>query len=212
MLKKFKNSFAQKKGVKLPKLGTQKYHTLEFLCENVGEVVNKSIAEKKVFQRLGIQSKDLQSLRHLGKQDGFAILQANDEHKGYKLKRGEYLFKGFDEVNPYWDFKRRNEKDLDFLALKKKYNNQCASCGSKEGFPHRYTKQVVKLEKGHMNPSFSMNQDNVIPQCSYCNQIAKDKWIFDKCGFAKYMTLKGLLSHPEKDQEKFYQALRKKFQ
>ena len=71
MKKDFESSNISLDGVKLPKKHSQKAQTLLFLWENKNKLVSKPEAEKQVFQRMGTARRDLQSLRHLGKQDGF---------------------------------------------------------------------------------------------------------------------------------------------
>jgi len=198
-------------GVKLPRAGTQKGETLCYLFERLGKVVKKADAEKEICGRLGIQPKDLQSLRHLGKQDGYNICQGRQVYHSRTLALGEYVLVCLTEPNGYWKAKRRDETTLDFKQLKKKYNFSCASCGAREGKEHRHTKKVVTLEKGHKNPELPMKDGNIIPQCTYCNQVAKGKWIFDSMGFPKYMTVEGLLSHPREKQKEFLETLQKEF-
>ena len=65
-------------------------------------------------------------------------------------------------------------------SLKEKYNYTCATCGAIEGKKHRYTKQIVALEKGHMDPSKPMSADNIIPQCKDCNKVANNDIVFDE--------------------------------
>jgi len=198
-------------GVRLPKQGTQKAETLVYLFEHMGRVVTKAEAEKVVFARLGTPPKDLQPLRHLGKQDGFDVLQLGCMFEGRLLKKGEYALRSFQASNEFWSVKRRDETDLDFVKLKKKYKDCCATCGAREGKPHRYTAQIVLLEKGHMDPSQPMTPTNIIPQCPYCNKVAGDKWVWDKMGFPKYMTAAGLMSHPEEVLRQFHQKLEERF-
>ncbi len=180
-------------GVRLPKRKSQKAETLLFLYANMGKVVTKEQAEKHVFGRLDLQPRDLQSLRHLGKQDGFNILQGGQKYNQRTLRRGEYVLVDFASTNPFWSFSRRDESDLDWDSMKKKYNYSCASCGAVEGKQHRYTKQVVVLEKGHMNPSEPMSDNNVIPQCKDCNKVAKSDLVFDQYGRVRKLTIEGIL-------------------
>lgn len=193
MKKEFENSPLPFLGVRLPKENTQKGQTLLFLFENKGKIVSKDVAEKCVFSRLSSQPKDLQSLRHLGKQDGFDILQGGQEYDGKVLRRGEYVLLGFEKPNQYWGFTRRDESELDWSGIKSKYKHACATCGAKEGKKHRFTKQIVVLEKGHMDPSMPMTDSNVIPQCKDCNKVAKNDLVFDRYGRVRKLTLEGII-------------------
>ena len=196
------------KGISLPKENSQKGQVLLYLYQNLGQVVSKSTAERHIAERLEQQPKDLQSLRHLGKQDGYNILQHGAAHKGRKLKRGEYVLLNLTEVNPYYDYRRRDEGRLDFESVKRRYDHSCATCGSVEGEMHRYNNVVTLLEKGHKDPALSMNNDNIIPQCQVCNKIAKDDWIFDDYGRPTKITVAGLLARHNREQKReFLSAL-----
>tara|TARA_R110002074_G_scaffold124045_2_gene260228 strand:+ start:88 stop:741 length:654 start_codon:yes stop_codon:yes gene_type:complete len=197
-------------GVRLPTQGTQKAEALIYLFEHMGSIVTKAEAEKVVFSRLGSAPKDLQPLRHLGKQDGYNLLQGGHPYKGGILKKGQYVLVSFQTTNEFWSLKRRDETDLDFVKLKKKYKDCCATCGAREGRPHRHTRQIVVLEKGHVDPSQPMTAANIIPQCPYCNKVAGDKWIWDPMGFPKYMTTAGLMSHTEEQQLEWLRILKDK--
>ena len=201
LLKEYENSDLPELGVKLPREETQKGQVLLYLYQQLGRVVTKAQAEKVVCERLDIQSKDLQSLRHLGKQDGFNILQAGSTRAGYKLKRGEYMLMDLKTVNPYFDISRRDESNLDFQELKKRYRHSCATCGAQEGKKHRYSAEVVVLEKGHKDPARIMENFNIIPQCQLCNKVAKDNWVFDDYGRATRITPQGLLTRHSKAQK-----------
>lgn len=200
MQEQFLKSSLSDLGVKLPKEGTQKGETLLFLFENKGEIVSKEQAERHVFQKMNSQPKDLQSIRHLGKQDGFNILQGGQEHEGALLKRGQYVFVGFGKPNDFWSFSRRDDGDLDWEGIKKKYKYRCASCGARENTKHRFTKHIVVLEKGHMDPSKPMNDSNIIPQCKDCNKVAKNDLVFDCYGRVRKLTVEGIMKRQAKDE------------
>jgi len=196
------------RGVKLPKPETQKGQALLYLYQNMGQIVRKSDAEFCISEILQQQPKDLQALRHLGKQDGYNILQHGAIHNDRKLKRGEYVLLNLTDLNPYYDFRRRSENKLDFEAIKRRYDNSCATCGSSEGEVHRYDNVVTTLEKGHRDPSLPMNNTNIIPQCQICNKVAKDNWIFDQYGRPAKITVSGLLSlHSCEQKKQFLEAL-----
>jgi len=200
MKKDFLSSPLHSMGVKLPKENTQKAETLLFLYMNKGQIISKDQAEKHVFEKLNSQPKDLQSLRHLGKQDGFNILQGGQEYKGIILRRGEYVLIDFESTNPFWSFSRRDDTDLDWCSVRKKYTYACATCGAKEGSKHRFTDHLVVLEKGHMDPSKPMCNDNIIPQCKDCNKVAKSDLIFDRYGRVRKLTVGGIMSRQSKKE------------
>lgn len=190
------------KGVRLPQPETQKAQTLLYLYQNLGRTVTKSEAEQAICQRMNIPTKDIQSLRHLSKQDGFNILQGGASFEGYTLKRGEYMLVDLESTNPYWKASRRDESDLDFDSLKKKFKHRCATCGEKEASAHRLTGELVKLEKGHMDPTMAMTDDNIVPQCGYCNKMYKNNFVFGATGFVKKPTVNGVMNLMTKEEKK----------
>lgn len=211
MKQEFDSSICKKEGIKFPNSGTQKSRMLEYFWKNKGKLVTKQEVQKHFATKFNTHS-DIQSVRHLGKQDGFAVLQYGNEWNGRSLKKGEYVFEGFNKVNHFYNKSRRIESSLDFESKKREYKNSCASCGAKENTLHKWTNEKVVLEKGHMDPSKEMTDDNIIPQCNWCNKIAKNYWIFDRFGFPKYMTTHGLLSHNDQQLREFYNILKDKFE
>jgi hypothetical protein len=189
----FDRSELPQKGVKLPRKDSQKGQTLLYLYQNMGKVVSKPEAEKVICERLGLPTKDIQSLRHLGKQDGFNILQGNAVDGDYTLKRGEYMLRDLEKVNRYYRMSRRDDSNLDWSSIKTRYDNQCATCGAGENTRHRYTGGTVRLEKGHMDPRLPMESSNIIPQCSDCNQRYKDNFIFGLTGCISKPTVEGVI-------------------
>ena len=157
---------------------------------------------------MGGRPRDLQSLRHLGKQDGFNILQGGEIFKGQKLKRGQYVFLGFERPNGFYFSKRRKESfSGEWSDMKEEYDYCCATCGAPEGKKHKHTNKVVALEKGHMDPRKPMSEDNIIPQCSWCNQTSKDRWVYDRLGRVKAITGRGLTSHPVEYKKALFKEL-----
>jgi hypothetical protein len=120
---------------------------------------------------------DIQQARHLGLQYGWNIKQTK--------VGGEsgYILINTTEPHPYFQNVRRVDSITDWDGLKKRYNHQCAVCGSVEGqYNLKFTHKLVKLEKGHMDPRKSMTDDNIIPMCDCCNQFYKNYAVFDKMG------------------------------
>ena len=210
MLREFENSKISEK-VKFPQEGTQKGEVLKFYWENKGIVLTKKQIEKEVCERMGIATKDLQSVRHLGKQDGFNILQQGSVFQGTKLNRGCYVFLGFDNINNYYSLRRRDESDLDWTDIKERFDYRCATCGEKEGHTHRKTGEMTTLQKGHMDPSKEMDNSNIVPQCSYCNQLYGNRFVFDSVGNIKLPTTEGVLLMPESLKRQIFSELKKEF-
>lgn len=198
MKNEFLNSFCENEGVKLPKIGTQKYYVLKFYFINKNKILTKQQIQSYVGDCLSKQIGDLQDVRHLGKQVGFNIMQGGEIFNGIKLKKGEYLFTGFDKTNDFYNNKKRAKNPVDFEECKKNFDHRCATCGSKEGESHRFTKQPTLLEKGHKNPELPLDLSNLIPQCEFCNKKYKNRFIFDDFGQIKCYTTKELEIQYEK--------------
>lgn len=211
MVKDFESS-PIKQMLVFPKKQSQKGQVLLYYWENKGKILTKQQIEKQVCSRMKKPTKDLQSVRHLAKQDGFNILQQGCMYNGEKLKRGHYVFLGFDKVNPYYSIKRRDESDLDWDEIKKLHKFKCLTCGEKEGVKHRKTGHITKLEKGHKDPSKDMSNDNIIPQCSYCNKLYGNRFVFDKLGNVKNPTIEGVFSMPIDQQKILLEKLRRELQ
>lgn len=177
--KKFNDKNLKDKGIKLPSLYYKKKYSkkalvLVYLYSKSGELVSKE--NLTIFVRkYHPKTTDVQQARHLSTQDGWNI---------FKDGRGNYKFEDMEEVYPGFHVEKRigGLSSIDFNELKKIYKNRCAICGAQEGLPHYKYEKIVRLEKGHMDPNKELTLDNTIPQCSECNQIYKDKFIFDKMG------------------------------
>jgi hypothetical protein len=209
MLEEFNSSPIKGKIDSFPKRKTQKGEVLLYYWENVGTILTKEQIEKEVCSRLNKPTKDLQSVRHLAKQDGFNILQQGCLYKGQKLKRGCYVFLGFNKLNEYYSIRRRDESDLDWADIKKNHGFKCLTCGEKEGTKHRKTGQITRLEKGHRDPSKDMSNNNIIPQCSYCNQYYGNRFVFDNFGNVKSPTIEGVLSMSAEEKKILLEKLRR---
>ncbi len=123
---------------------------------------------------------DVQSARHLSTQKGWNIFKSG------KIKDCFYRIDDITKPHHNWTKDRRftDYGDLKWEDLKKLYDNRCATCGSKENEIHlKFKSDIVRLEKGHCNPLKPLTLDNTIPQCNHCNQVYKNKFIFNKNGF-----------------------------
>lgn len=129
---------------------------------------------------------DVQQARHLAAQKGWYILSGTRaDNESLSLKPGEYWLKSLESYYPGFTHERRQflEGDDYFEALKQEYDFRCATCGSKEGEPHRYWKNTITiLQKGHMDPSKPLEAGNIIPQCEKCNRADRDYWVYDEKG------------------------------
>lgn len=175
----FEGSYAQIKGVKLPRDGTQKSKTLVYLWLHKGKKV-----DKKTLDNLFSCGVDNQNARHLGRQNGFSILQWGDKFNEEKLNSGIYIFTSFNEIHYGWNLDRRRiDPNINWNQLKLLYKNKCAHCGSIEGESCESDKNMdVVIVKGHKNPDLTLNIENIIPLCLYCNRYYQNKVKFNTQG------------------------------
>jgi len=189
MKKDFEGSQAQNEGIKLPRDDTKKLKTLVYLWQHTGEKV-----EKKILDNLFSCGIDNQNARHLGRQNGFNILQWGDKYNEEKLQSGVYVFTSFNEIHYAWNLDRRRiDPNIDWDELKLLYKNECAHCGNIEGESYKFdeNKDVI-IVKGHKNPDLPLNIENIIPLCLYCNRHYQNK--------VKFNT-QGLITHFKSDNE-----------
>ena len=132
---------------------------------------------------IGKEINDLQAPRHLATQSGWCI-QSGRNNPTQDVPSGYYKLLTLEKSLPNFSKKRReNYGDNEFEEIKKSYEYRCATCGSKEGEQHKHWKHtIVKLEKGHMDPTKSLSGGNIIPQCQCCNKAMKGKFKFNESG------------------------------
>jgi len=184
------NTFLKQHGVKHIKYNrekiTQSLYAILFLLKYQNEIVSKTELTDG-WNSLGNPTNDFQITRHLGMQYGYYI-----EKSGSKIY-GWYKLITLESPHPSFIAIRRNQAftESEWEDLKKEYNYRCQSCGAIEGEQH-YKDQtlIVRIEKGHCNPFKELTLDNVFPQCNYCNQIYKNKFVFDKRGNVDYQILR----------------------
>jgi len=184
------NTFLIQHGVKFIKFNkekiTQSLYAILFLLKYENEIVSKKELTDG-WNSLGNPTNDFQITRHLGMQYGYFI-----EKSGSKIF-GWYRLVTLKSPHPSFVANRRNQTftESEWEDLKKHYDYRCQSCGAIEGEYH-YKDQtlIVRIEKGHCNPYKELTLDNVFPQCNYCNQIYKNKFVFDKRGNVDYQIKK----------------------
>ena len=127
-------------------------------------------------QKFKLTGTDPCQVRHLSTQRGF-----------YIIKEGRFKHKlvNLTEVCPGFIRDKRNNtltKEI-WINILHEYEYMCVNCGSKEGEKMRWkSTEITKLQQGHMDPRKGLTEDNCIPQCQFCNQRSKDKYVFDKRG------------------------------
>ena len=191
-LQKYHKKYLLPHGVVLPSLKRANKYTkdalaLVYLAYGYPKTKVISKAELTEFMQTHFPNMtDVQQGRMLAKQKGWYILSGRrNDNCSINIPNNHYYLESLEKYYPGFTKERREELfGGDYWEnLKASYNNYCACCGSKEGYFHRYNKTViVKLEKGHMDPSKPLEPGNIIPQCSSCNRADKNKWIYNKEG------------------------------
>lgn len=130
-----------------------------------------------------------QQVRHLKAQDGWYTLNQSDSYtfKGVELfnPAGCHVLVCTNIPHPTTAFLRRNViKKGSWDEIVEFFKNACASCGTKIGEQHRFDSslKVESLQQGHMDPHKPLELGNIIPQCRWCNQTARDDFVFDAQG------------------------------
>ena len=185
----FFTTHLQKFGVKKPTATSGLGQALCCLYENVGKAVHIDAIRSYVKEH-GITLKgggDPLQVRHLALQQGYNVLKGGEIHPvtGEKIPQAHVMLLDLEKPHPSYTPKRRIcELNTDeWTSIKEHYENRCVNCGSEEGKPLRWNKyQVTVLEKGHMDPRKQMTSDNIIPQCSFCNDQYKNKAVFNERG------------------------------
>ncbi|MCR5650899.1 MAG: hypothetical protein K6F86_06945 [Lachnospiraceae bacterium] len=223
LINKYHSNYLKPLGVKLPNLKNNKgLYTKDALAliylaqgyPNTG-IVSKS--ELTNFIKLYYpDTNDVQQARHLAAQKGWFILSGtrNDNSSAgipagsYKLISLEKAYDGFNAERRVEDFTGDFWEDL-----KKRYDYRCACCGSEEGKPHRYWKNIiVTLQKGHKNPAKPLTEDNTIPQCESCNRPDRNYWIYDDKGRVIRIANEKVIDSCDADiQKKIYKRLYEKY-
>ena len=182
------NKYLQIKGCKKISCKSTFGVALEYLYINIKKEIHIENIRKYVLDKGHILQggTDTLQIRHLGLQYGYNIYKGGDTYKNTKIKKSNYLLNNLTE--PYLSFcknkrKENISKDI-WEEIKKEYDYSCINCGSKENQPLRWNKnKKTVLQQGHMDPRQPLMSNNVIPQCSICNQQYKNKAIFNKHGF-----------------------------
>ncbi|BCW95814.1 MAG: hypothetical protein WHS44_07325 [Fimbriimonadales bacterium] len=180
-------------GVKLPRLEVSGKFTkdalaLVYLAKGYPQTVWVTKEELTQFvRRYYPNTNDVQSARHLGMQSGFYIVSSR---RGNYIPKNNpppsssaYLLVTLDEPHPAFLPDRRLGSNDAFEAIKQKYDNRCATCGSREGEPNlRYRNQRTQLQRAHRNPKLPLTEENTIPQCQFCNRADRNYWVYDERG------------------------------
>lgn len=202
--------------VKLPTENTSKYYQLIYLYKYINCLVKKDVIADFVISKIPSAGKD-QQVRHLAA-DGFNLIVKGGKiiNTDETVPSGYYLLQTLDFPKPEFMAKSLKRVSLlkvnDFEKIKKIYNNRCATCGSKEGEPHRVSGKLVELQQGHMDPNRPLEVGNIIPQCQYCNQnIYKDFFVFNEDGYPiKISNPEFVLRSDKYVRRQIYELIKKK--
>ena len=188
----YHSKFLKDKNVVLPRLKknemfTKDALTLVFLARNYPNTLVVKKAELTDFIRTFYPDvTDVQQARHLVAQKGWFIISGTRRDiVSFELQSGEYKLESLERPYPDFTAGRRVKVNGDdsFDELKKRYDNRCATCGSKEGEPNfNWKNTITVLQKGHMNPNKPLEAGNIIPQCEKCNRADRNNWIYDDKG------------------------------
>ena len=181
------NKYLKNQGCKLPSPQSKIAKALEYLYIHIKKEVN--ILDIKMYFKQYIDSDSLQ-VRHLGLQYGFNILKGGEminlSHFKLSIKKSNYSLINLKDIYPsFCSNKRKLILDkFSWRGIKRTYDHRCVNCGSEEDHLMRWNKnKITVLQYGHMDPRKPLTIDNIIPQCSICNQQYKNKAIFNKRGF-----------------------------
>lgn len=189
--KQFREAYAAgelgKQGVKLPKYGTCKAYQLIALYGNMGAPVHKDAISSFVAEHMRDSGRKVsgdQQVRHLQANGYNVYTRGSIMDNGESLPASCYMLADMNVSRNYNS--RKRETRLDDAAwdkLKSEYDYKCAQCGRLEGSQDdRTAGSVVMLQQGHIDPGKPLTMDNTIPQCSVCNQSARDRFVFNKNG------------------------------
>ena len=222
-IKEYHEKYLESKGVKLPKLlhggqFTKDALTLVYLCRNYPNTAIVDKGELTAFIRHYYpDTNDVQQARHLAAQKGWYIASGTrKDNISIQLQPSQYKLITLENAYPGFTHERREypEGDGFFEQLKKDYDYCCATCGSKEGEPHRYWKSTkTVLQMGHMDPTKPLVEGNVIPQCEKCNRPDRNYWIYDKKGRVIAVASEKIIDACSKEiRRKIYERLKTEFE
>lgn len=170
--------------IALPKKQTARWYQLTILKHFEGGAVHKDDISAKISKDTHKPASD-QQVRHLKTQYGWYILNKGDSYRNKRTLDGCHVLITTKHANPNSILHRKNVLTKgDWQEILKQYDNKCASCGSAIGEYHRFDSsyKITTLERGHMNPNKPLKVGNVIPQCRWCNKVARGDFVFDEQG------------------------------
>lgn len=220
-IRDYHSAYLVSEGVKLPALKNRKGNytkdalVLTYLAR--GYPLCKEISKQKLtnyVRQFYPTTTDVQQARHLGRQKGWFIISGTRGDL-QDIKKGHYMLISLKSPYPGFVPKARITipGEAVWFHLKERYDNSCATCGSKEGKPNRNNKSVrTSLDKGHMDPNKPLDSDNTIPQCQICNRADKDNWVYDDRGRVVRIANPNIIKRSSKEVRwEIYKILSKEF-
>lgn len=193
-------------GVKLPEKSSYKWIWLAMLHHFSPDYVHKDAISNAVRRTFPDAAAD-QQVRHL-KRDGWNIVGSRGLHR---------LDDPFQPSPEYVNERSRRQGRLsadDFDDIKRTFANRCATCGARESEPDpRYGRDKVVLQQGHQDPDKpSDSQNNIIPQCQFCNRAYKRDFTFDSKGRVRAVADVGPVTRARKQvRRKIWELLQHEF-
>ncbi len=185
--------------VKMPSWKSAKAYQLSILIyaykNDLGQVHKDQISD--IVRKFKPNAGSDQQVRHL-KRDGWNIEGKNGYH---------YFIDIYTTHSGFSRDQLRRSKTLiasSFDDIKKLFGDKCATCGAFDGEPDpRYPRgEIVKLQQGHRDPHKSLDNENIIPQCQYCNKSYKDDFVFDEKGRVRCVANSKPVTRASRDVQK----------
>lgn len=196
----YKNNNLADEGVELPKTVDFRIRGKEVLtAKALWLIASKRIegqaftieAMTKLVEYTLPECSGTQQVRHLGRQDGWYVLNKGDIIPGttHKMPSGWHMLVNTTQAKPgYRGLTRKARKcaqNQSFQEKKEACGYVCLTCGCKEGEMSRIDPtKIVVLVEGHMDPQGAATAENSFPQCTVCNSHQSD-WVYDADGQAR---------------------------
>jgi len=216
----YHDKYLKEHGVKLPKLVdkagnyTKDALVLIYLAEGYPKTKSVSKGELTQFIRQYYPDvADVQQARHLAAQKGWFIASGTRGNRHITLNIGEYQLITLEKPYPAFVCQKREEVNINWEKIKKKYGNRCATCGSEEGKPNiHWPNSLTQLQKSHKDPNKPLTSENIIPQCQFCNRAYRNYWVFDDKGRVRKLANPSIImKSDEKVRREVYKILYKEF-
>jgi hypothetical protein len=155
---------------------------------------------------------DVQQARHLAMGGGWYIASGTPRNAVVEVPAGSYKLVTLQ--SPYPGFREAGlSAPTDWQAVKARYQNRCATCGSEDGKPNlHYPGATTALQQAHKDPSKGASARNILPQCGQCNRAYRNYWGFDHRGRVVALANPRAVARSGSEvQRKVYRVLYRKF-